>query len=40
VDVRDGRITELGLHCVVDPDAGNRVVIAIGARAVGYEATW
>ena len=33
---RDGRITDLGLHSVVDPDAGNRVVIAIRARAIGH----
>lgn len=29
---RDGRITELGLHCQVDPDIGNDVLIAIAAR--------
>jgi hypothetical protein len=28
---QDGRITELGLHCVVDPTAGNEVRIAIRA---------
>ena len=39
-DVHDGRITDLGLHGVVDPDAGNRVVIAIRARPVGHQATW
>ncbi|WP_250008798.1 hypothetical protein [Actinoplanes sp. M2I2] len=30
-NVRDGRITELGLHCVVNPEAGNRVITAIRA---------
>jgi hypothetical protein len=34
-NVRDGRIVDLGLHCVVDPAAGNEIVIAIRARAVG-----
>ena len=33
-NVRDGRITDLGLHCVVDPAAGNQVAIAIRANAV------
>ncbi len=28
---RDGRITELGLHCTVDTAAGNAVVVGIGA---------
>lgn len=28
---RDGRITDLGLHRIVDPSAGNRVIIAIRA---------
>jgi hypothetical protein len=28
-----GRVTDLGLHCVVDPDAGHDVVIAIRASA-------
>ena len=28
-NVRDGRITDLGLHCVVDPNAGNRDRIAL-----------
>lgn len=32
---RDGRITELGLHCAVDPAAGNEVVIAIRAGMAG-----
>ncbi|WP_328475483.1 hypothetical protein OHA21_19425 [Actinoplanes sp. NBC_00393] len=30
-NVRDGRITDLGLHCVVDPAVGNDVVVAIRA---------
>lgn len=30
-NARDSRITELGLHCVVDSAAGNQVVIAIRA---------
>jgi hypothetical protein len=30
-NARDGRITDLGLHCAVDPHAGNRVVIVIRA---------
>jgi hypothetical protein len=29
----EGRITDLGLHCVVDPAAGHDVVIAIRAQA-------
>jgi hypothetical protein len=29
---KDGRITELGLHCQVDGDVGNDVLIAIAAR--------
>jgi hypothetical protein len=28
---QDGRITELGLHCQVDSDLGNDVLIAIAA---------
>nr|QLK01744.1 hypothetical protein HZU44_28345 [Micromonospora carbonacea] len=31
-DTRDGRITNLGLHCTTDPFAGNHVTIAIRAR--------
>jgi hypothetical protein len=31
-DGLDGRITDLGLHCVVDPDVGHDVVIAIRAN--------
>ena len=31
-DRPDGRITDLGLHCVVDPDLGHDVVIAIRAN--------
>ncbi|MEU6025163.1 hypothetical protein [Micromonospora sp. NPDC047134] len=31
-DTRDGRITNLGLHCTTDPIAGNQVTIAIRAR--------
>lgn len=34
-NVRDGRITELGLHCVVDPAAGYEVRIAIRASPAG-----
>ncbi|WP_239140010.1 hypothetical protein [Actinoplanes campanulatus] len=30
----DGRITDLGLHCVVDPDVGHDVVIAIRMNPV------
>jgi hypothetical protein len=30
--VRDGRVTELGLHCVVDPALGHDVLIAVRAR--------
>lgn len=33
----DGRITELGLHCQVEPKLGNTVYIAIGAGATGFE---
>jgi len=33
-NARDGRITDLALHCVVSPDAGNRVVIAVRAGTV------
>ncbi|GGJ90007.1 hypothetical protein GCM10010123_19810 [Pilimelia anulata] len=29
---RDGRITSLGLHCLVDPAAGNRVDMAVRAQ--------
>ncbi|BEL12827.1 hypothetical protein Q0Z83_110180 [Actinoplanes sichuanensis] len=32
-DGPDGRITDLGLHCVVDPDMGHDVVIAIRVNA-------
>lgn len=31
-NARDGRITTLGLHCAVDPAAGNEVLIAIRAQ--------
>jgi len=31
--VHDGRITDLGLHCLVDPAVGSDVIIAIRARA-------
>lgn len=37
-DARDGRITDLGLHCVTDPFAGNQVTIAIRACTVGTQA--
>jgi hypothetical protein len=30
-NIRDGRITELGLHCTIDPDHGHDVEIAIQA---------
>lgn len=30
-NAQDGRITDLGLHCVVDPAADNQVTIAIRA---------
>jgi hypothetical protein len=30
-NIRDGRITELGLHCTIDPDHGHDVEIAIRA---------
>jgi hypothetical protein len=36
---RDGRITELGLHCVIDRAAGNQVNVAIRAAALGQPAT-
>lgn len=36
-NARDGRITQLGLHCVVDKDAGNRVRIAVAASASATE---
>jgi len=36
---RDGRITELGLHCTVDPAAGNQVIAAIRAGTLGQQAT-
>jgi hypothetical protein len=32
-NTRDGRITELGLHCVIDPSAGNTVRIALRAAS-------
>jgi hypothetical protein len=32
-NARDGRITDLGLHCVTDPTAGDKVTIAIRASA-------
>jgi hypothetical protein len=38
-NARDGRITELGLHCVVDPAAGNQVVVAVEARSAGAPPT-
>ena len=31
---RDGRIVDLGLHCVLDPAVGSQVVIAIRARTL------
>jgi hypothetical protein len=35
-NIRDGRITELGLHCTIDPDHGHDVDIAIRASmAIG-----
>ncbi|MFG1888057.1 hypothetical protein ACGFIR_09325 [Micromonospora sp. NPDC049051] len=37
-DARDGRITDLGLHCVIDPAAGDQVTIAIRACTVGKQA--
>jgi hypothetical protein len=36
-DARDGRITDLGLHCVIDPAVDNQVIIAIRARPVGKQ---
>jgi hypothetical protein len=30
---RDGRIVDLGLHCTVDPDLGDQVVIGLRARS-------
>jgi hypothetical protein len=30
-NIRDGRITELGLHCTIDPDRGHDVEIAVRA---------
>lgn len=38
-NVRDGRITDLALHCVVSPDVGNRVVIAIRAGTAALPTT-
>lgn len=32
---RDGRITDLGMHCAVDPGGGDRVTIAIRAFMAG-----
>jgi hypothetical protein len=40
-NTRDGRITDLGLHCTVDPAMRNNVTIAIRASSaaiVGVEA--
>ncbi|WP_436536434.1 hypothetical protein [Actinoplanes sp. HUAS TT8] len=34
-NVRDGRITDLGLHCTVDPTGGDDVLIALRARGTG-----
>ncbi|MGC4806822.1 hypothetical protein [Micromonospora sp. DT233] len=34
-NIRDGRITDLGLHCSVDPAMGDHVDIAIRANAAG-----
>jgi hypothetical protein len=36
---RDGRITDLALHCTVDPAVGDRVTVAIRARAVDRQIT-
>ena len=36
---RDGRITELGLHCTVDQFAGNKVVVGIYASAESASVT-
>jgi hypothetical protein len=36
-NARDGRITDLGLHCVVDEAAGSDVLIAIRASSVGEQ---
>jgi hypothetical protein len=36
---RDGRVTELGLHHVVDPAAGNEMILAIRAGAAVQQAT-
>jgi hypothetical protein len=38
-NTRDGRITDLGLHCVIDPAAGSGVAIAVRARTVSQYAT-
>ncbi|ORT90121.1 hypothetical protein UK99_23200 [Frankia casuarinae] len=32
-NARDGRVTDLGLHCTVAPAAGNKITIAIRASA-------
>ncbi|CUU54987.1 hypothetical protein Ga0074812_10467 [Parafrankia irregularis] len=32
-NARDGRVTDLGLHCAIDPAAGNGITIAIRASA-------
>jgi hypothetical protein len=34
-NVRDGRIIELGMHCVVVPDLGQRVIVAVCAAPAG-----
>jgi hypothetical protein len=34
---RDGRITELALHCHVEPEAGDEVQIAVAASAIAQE---
>jgi len=36
---RDGRITDLGLHCTVDPAVGDQVTIAIRAGTLGQQTT-
>lgn len=36
----DGRITELGLHCALDKDLGDAVVVAIAARSTRGGGPW
>jgi hypothetical protein len=33
--MRDGRITDLGLHCIVDPTMGHEVITAVRVQGTG-----